>query len=82
MSKAHREAKRIAIRVGLEVLAIGNTGGTHIKALVRRADGQQAQFIFPATPSDHRGLKNKEAELRRFASGRWNPVRQHEKEPA
>lgn len=78
MSKAHREAKLLAERVGLEVVSVSTTRGTHIRAIVRRADGLEASFIFPATPSDRRGAKNKEAELRRFASGRWSPVRVRE----
>ena len=75
MNKTHREAHQLAKRVGLEVLALSQSGGDHIKARLRRADGTEANFIFPLTTSDNkRAALNRESDLKRFATGRWSPV--------
>lgn len=54
--------------VDLEVRRAG-----HAKALVQRADGETALFVFAASPSDHRAAQNNIARLRRFAAGLFNP---------
>ena len=62
---------------GLELVQTTVSGGTHIKARLRRpTDGQCANFFFAGTPSEKRGFNNKLAELRRFARGEYNPIAQ------
>ena len=43
------------------------TGGNHIKASCVNLSGIEQFFIFPSSPSDHRGHKQKLSELRRFS---------------
>lgn len=60
---------------GLELVEFCISGGSHIKARLRRpADGQCANFFFANSPSEQRGFNNKLAELRRFARGEYNPI--------
>lgn len=74
MNKTHREAARMAERVGLEVLSLCESGSNHLKVRVRRTDGTEANFIFPLSTSDRRAEKNRESDLRRFATGKWSPI--------
>lgn len=60
---------------GLEIIEVCISGGSHIKARLRRpADGQCANFFFASSPSEQRGFNNKLAELRRFARCEFNPI--------
>mgnify|MGYP001240611331 CR=1 FL=1 len=62
---------------GLRIVEVRTTGSTHIKARLQRPDdGQCANFFFAGTPSERRGFNNKLAELKRFASGEYNPIAQ------
>ena len=54
-------------KAGLTVVSIQTT--KHHKARVRRADGTECIQVFSASPSDHRGMLNRQAALRRFARG-------------
>lgn len=63
-----REVEQMIEAAGLQVISMERNG--HIKARVRRAsDGRESLQVFPSTPSDYRGLKNRVASLRRFAKG-------------
>lgn len=62
-----RDVRKIIERNGLEVVSMART--KHIKARVRRADGQESLQVFACSGSDRRGLANREAHLRRFARG-------------
>lgn len=62
-----RDVRQIIERNGLTVVSL--VCKRHIKARVRRADGQECLQVFACTGSDHRGLANREAALRRFARG-------------
>jgi hypothetical protein len=74
MTRAEREAKKLAEELGLIVLGITTTGGNHIKLELRRPqDCRSFHSIFPLSRSDHRGAMNKRAELRRIMAGTWNP---------
>jgi hypothetical protein len=59
---------------GLTIVDVRVTGSSHVKARLQRPDGREANFFFAGTPSDKRGFNNKLAELRRFASGEYNPI--------
>ena len=73
MKAREREACKLAEKAGLKVLEIGLSGGNHIRMRLQRADGETCLSFAPLSPSDHRGAKNKLAELRRFASGKQDP---------
>lgn len=62
-----RDVREIVERNGLTLVSLERT--RHIKARVRRADGRETLQIFACSASDHRGLANREAALRRFARG-------------
>lgn len=67
MSKGMREARRLLEAEGLEVLAGEYSGGTHLRVQCRRGDGAERFFMFPGTPGEQRWVKNKRAEVRRWA---------------
>lgn len=73
MNHREREACKLAEKAGLKVLEVGLSGGNHIRLRLQRADGATFLSFAPLSPSDYRGVKNKLAELRRFASGKDNP---------
>ena len=75
--KREREIRELVKKAGLQLLELRLSGGSHIRMVVRRDDGEQCVTFSALTPSDHRGAKNKLGELRRFASGMANPKRQH-----
>ncbi len=77
--KREREIRELVRKAGLEFVSLTISGGNHIKACVRRADGQAFQTIHPLTPSDHRGERNKLSELRRIAKGIANPIQPRSK---
>lgn len=70
MNKARTRAiRKIVTDAALELLSLDLTGSNHYKARVRAPAGQESNFIFSGSPSDHRGDKNKLSLLRRFARG-------------
>jgi hypothetical protein len=62
-----RDVKEMVERCGLRIVVLEHN--RHIKARVQRADGAESVQVFPCSVSDHRGLLNREAALRRFARG-------------
>jgi hypothetical protein len=73
MSTREREARKLAEKAGLKVLDVRLSGGNHIRMRLQRDDGETFLSFAPLSPSDHRGDKNKLAELRRFAAGKVSP---------
>jgi hypothetical protein len=73
MKAREREARQLADKAGLKVLEFGLSGGNHIRMRLQRDDGETLLSFAPLSPSDHRGNKNKLAELRRFAAGKESP---------
>jgi|GEM_PF-2388337 len=69
MRKAFRDIQKLIESAGLKVLRLVMTGSCHIKAFILTPDGRTPFVVFPATPSDWRGQKNKLAELKRIARG-------------
>ena len=59
----------IAAECGLTVARVTPTGKPP-KMYVVAPDGRRAVFILPRSPSDHRAILNKRAQLRAFAQGR------------
>ena len=67
VDKAAKPFVELAESAGLKVERVDR--GRHLKLRVVAEDGRKATFIAPVSPSDHRGTKNKLAQLRRFARG-------------
>lgn len=67
MGKAAKPFVEMAESVGLKVERVKY--GRHMKLYVVAGDGRMATFSVPVSPSDHRALKNKRAQMRRFADG-------------
>lgn len=63
-----RFVRQMVEQANLQVVDLMMTGSGHLAAIARAANGQQRKFFFSATPSDHRGDKNKLSMLRRFAA--------------
>ena len=57
----------LAEQAGLAVEGVKR--GRHLKLLCRASDGRRATFIAPVSPSDHRALRNKLSQMRRFERG-------------
>lgn len=74
MKSSQKQAVAMAKQVGLEVMSVCQSGGSHVKCKLRRADGTEALFFFALTPSDKRAEKNNLCFLRRFARGDYTPV--------
>lgn len=77
--KREREVKKLVEAAGLTLVSITHSGGTHLKAIVQNSGGGQFISFHALTPSDHRGEKNKLAELRRYARGVLSPVQSRSK---
>ena len=69
MKPIYKLFQKMAKAEGLTVAKTEPTCSGHIRIEARNNLGQEAFFICPSTPSDHRGLMNKRAEFRRFARG-------------
>lgn len=69
-----RDVRRLIEGVGLVLVSLGKPRAGHYHVRLARADGTEAMFVLPSTPSDCRGLLNRTAELRRFARGQYNPI--------
>lgn len=67
MTVRFRDVEAIIEKAGLEVISLEKNN--HIKARVRAPDGRECVQVFGTTPSDHRGMKNVQARLKRFARG-------------
>ncbi len=58
-----RDIRAMIEEAGLTMVSLSSKGKHH-KAVVRGANGKQTAVSFPKTPSDHRALLNKRAQLR------------------
>lgn len=67
MSKNYRNARKLIIGEGLKPVEHDHSGRSHLRIRCRRSDGSEKLFLFPATPSDQRWVKNSRSELRRWA---------------
>lgn len=76
MTLSRRDIAKLIEPTGLALVGLDRPRSSHYHLTLRRADGVAAMFILPSTPSDWRGLKNKVAELKRFARGDYNPIMQ------
>lgn len=74
MHRGERLARQVIAAAGLEAVDLTVSGGSHIRATIRRPDGETVVSFFAMSPSDHRGQLNKLSELRRFARGAFNPI--------
>lgn len=68
----HEQVKR----AGLEMISCEHSGGGHLKAKVRNAQGQQQLVVAPCSASDWRAAHNLAAHLRRIARGQGMPALQ------
>lgn len=72
--KPSKKIRELVATAGLEIVDCGLTGKSHIKATLRRSDGQCVKWIFPLTPSDFRWAFKSLSDMRRFARGEFNPI--------
>lgn len=68
MKSRERSIRKMIEKANLQLVDLFITGGNHIAAIARGANGATKKFIFAATPSDHRADKNRLALLRRFSA--------------
>jgi hypothetical protein len=67
-----RVIEQMIEEAGLQVVEMYpcSRNSSHTKVRVRRAsDGRESIQVFASTPSDHRAMSNRRADLRRFAKG-------------
>lgn len=64
-----KDLEALVAEFGLTLERVNFTS-RHPKLYVRATDGRRACFAIPRTPSDHRSVLNKRAQLRAFAQGR------------
>lgn len=69
-----RDVATLVTQAGLALVEIDKPRSSHYHVRAARPDGVTALFVLPSTPSDPRGLKNKLADLKRFARGDYNPI--------
>lgn len=78
MKAYQREAIKTAKGLGLEVLALEQTGGDHYRLRVKNSFGVVAFFIMANTCSDKRhAQRNNQSLLRRFSEGTFDPRAKH-----
>jgi hypothetical protein len=70
--KIHRDFRQMLTQVGATVVSVEPTGSGHVRVTLQASDGRTCRQVFPATPSDHRGVLNMRAAIRRFLNGRQN----------
>lgn len=67
MRKMERQLRRDIKGLGMRLLSLKG-GRKHHKAIIE-ANGRTHLLIVPASPSDHRAVKNMRAHLRRISNG-------------
>lgn len=67
MNRRFRELRKQVGNCGLHLESLNASGGSHLKLVVRRADGKVKTIFVSLTPSDNRAALNNRAILRRFA---------------
>jgi ABC-type uncharacterized transport system substrate-binding protein len=69
-SKLHQEITETAESVGLTVVEVGVTSGTHGRIAVKRpTDGATKTIFFSLTCSDKRATHRRRQDFRKFAKG-------------
>ena len=71
-----KDVAKLVADAGLVLASVEVPRSCHYHVRATRPDGLTAMFVLPSTPSDWRGLKNKLAELKRFARGDYTPIQQ------
>jgi hypothetical protein len=69
MRKHHREVRALVRGIGLELLELQVSGGSHLVCHVRNLQGERFQVLVPNTPSDRRWVMNARSEFRRLVAG-------------